>query len=292
MGSENKTCKNCSHVYQAYKDIRVKKELQEKRIIECEETINQLIEDIEDKDSEIRRLELALQSKNQELFKVTEQFQEQNNRANQQNETIADLREFVANRIGVDALDSFDERIRDIDQLLEQAIDEDEDDDVTTDGRSDPVIPFQNQYFSIDENNDAHYHCHPPPEPPGSIEYQENIPPSPLHYPPESTLHYHSSSSSSPAQYEQPYVEAVRKKDERKKLIGTTCKCCADYYYAAGNLPGPEGRMITPEERIQQCSRHRDRFKRPKTPPGFWKLDFISTQDIERQYQQKDRMDV
>ena len=28
--------------------------------------------------------------------------------------------------------------------------------------------------------------------------------------------------------YEQPFVEAVRKKEERRKLTGTTCKCCAD----------------------------------------------------------------
>ena len=59
------------------------------------------------------------------------------------------------------------------------------------------------------------------------------------------------------------------------------------YYYAAGNLPGPDGTLITPEERIQQCSRHRSRFKRSKTPPGFWNLDFISTQDVEGQYNEQ-----
>ncbi|KAG2219104.1 hypothetical protein INT45_005835 [Circinella minor] len=269
-----------------------------KKYTQCEETIKKLQNIIELGELKREHLESNLEIKNNEQRETIKQLEEKNKLINQQNETIADLREFIAKRIGLEALDAFDTQVRDIDLLLEQVNDqyeeEEDDDDETTDGRSDPIIPFQNEYFSIDNNlyrQEQNYN---------SIEYQENIPPSPINYPPSEKSHYSSPENSlhnnytspSPVEYEQPFVEAVRKKEERKKLTGTTCKCCADYYYAAGNLPGPDGTIITPEERIQQCSRHRSRFKRPKTPPGFWNLDFISTQDVEGQYnEQKERME-
>ena len=101
----------------------------------------------------------------------------------------------IAKRVGLEALDAFDTQVRDIDLLLEEVNDQynddnynDEDDDETTDGRSDPIIPFQNEYFSIDNNNTLYRQ----EQQHNSIEYQENIPPSPIHYaPPESPIHYH-----------------------------------------------------------------------------------------------------
>ncbi|KAI9312389.1 hypothetical protein BX666DRAFT_1987047 [Dichotomocladium elegans] len=83
---------------------------------------------------------------------------------------------------------------------------------------------------------------------------------------------------SSVTEEEQPYVEAVRTKRERAQLKGEACSCCEKFYHATGALPGFNGELITPEERIQQSSRHRTRFQRPKTPPGFWDLDFIPSQ--------------
>ncbi|KAI7886517.1 hypothetical protein K492DRAFT_233511 [Lichtheimia hyalospora FSU 10163] len=79
----------------------------------------------------------------------------------------------------------------------------------------------------------------------------------------------------------QPYIETVRKKDERAKLHGASCKCCKEYYHASGALPGPDGKLMTPEERIQLSSRHRTRFKRGRTPSTFWDdLEFISSQQV------------
>ena len=98
----------------------------------------------------------------------------------------------------MEALDAFDTQVRDIDLLLEEVNDQynddnynDEDDDETTDGQSDPIIPFQNEYFSIDNNNTLHRQEEQQRDH-NSIEYQENIPPSPIHYAPlESPIRYH-----------------------------------------------------------------------------------------------------
>ncbi|ORZ11429.1 hypothetical protein BCR42DRAFT_99815 [Absidia repens] len=67
-----------------------------------------------------------------------------------------------------------------------------------------------------------------------------------------------------------PYAEVVRKKDERAKLHGVTCACCAKYFENSTSATAPGG----VEERIQKYSRHRERYKQPSTPPGFWDLDF------------------
>ncbi|KAI8082945.1 uncharacterized protein BX664DRAFT_339457 [Halteromyces radiatus] len=61
-----------------------------------------------------------------------------------------------------------------------------------------------------------------------------------------------------------PYADVVRKRDERSKLHGSTCSCC-EKYFANGN---------TADDRIQLYSRHREKYKQPATPPGYWDLDF------------------
>ncbi|KAF7730380.1 SURP and G-patch domain-containing protein 2 [Apophysomyces ossiformis] len=79
---------------------------------------------------------------------------------------------------------------------------------------------------------------------------------------------------------ESPFVDVVRNKHERSKLTGSTCTCCAPFYQATGTLHGPEGnKSFTAEDRMQLHSRHRERYKRPTTPPGFWQLDFPSSME-------------
>ncbi|XP_032359566.1 DNA endonuclease RBBP8 isoform X2 [Etheostoma spectabile] len=73
------------------------------------------------------------------------------------------------------------------------------------------------------------------------------------------------------------HVTVVRKKDERRKLKGTTCKEC-DVYYAY--LPEEEK-----QKKLSACSRHRFLYIPPCTPENFWEVGFPSTQTcIERGY--------
>ncbi|XP_063729929.1 DNA endonuclease RBBP8 isoform X2 [Eleginops maclovinus] len=73
------------------------------------------------------------------------------------------------------------------------------------------------------------------------------------------------------------HLAVVRKKDERRKLKGTTCKEC-DIYYA--HLPGEEK-----EKKLSACSRHRFLYIPPCTPENFWEVGFPSTQTcIDRGY--------
>ncbi|XP_061778283.1 DNA endonuclease RBBP8 isoform X3 [Nerophis ophidion] len=73
------------------------------------------------------------------------------------------------------------------------------------------------------------------------------------------------------------HVAVVRKKDERRKLKGTTCKECEVYY---AHLPEEEK-----QKKLSECSRHRHRFIPPNTPENFWEVGFPSTQTcIERGY--------
>ncbi|KAL6098047.1 rbbp8 [Pungitius sinensis] len=73
------------------------------------------------------------------------------------------------------------------------------------------------------------------------------------------------------------HMAVVRKKDERRKLKGATCKEC-ELYYA----------HLTEEERqvkLSACSRHRFLYVPPSTPENFWEVGFPSTQTcIERGY--------
>ncbi|XP_023182425.1 DNA endonuclease RBBP8 isoform X1 [Xiphophorus maculatus] len=73
------------------------------------------------------------------------------------------------------------------------------------------------------------------------------------------------------------HVAVVRKKDERSKLKGTTCKECEVYY---AHLPEEEK-----QKKLSTCSRHRYRYIPPCTPENFWEVGFPTTQTcIERGY--------
>ncbi|XP_071650154.1 DNA endonuclease RBBP8-like [Temnothorax longispinosus] len=63
----------------------------------------------------------------------------------------------------------------------------------------------------------------------------------------------------------------IRCKADRAKLKGSDCCECREYYNKLG----------LPEEQLQkrknQISRHRHKYKRPNTPPGFWDPEFPET---------------
>ncbi|KAJ7338739.1 hypothetical protein JRQ81_012641 [Phrynocephalus forsythii] len=78
-----------------------------------------------------------------------------------------------------------------------------------------------------------------------------------------------------------PHIEVVRKKEERKKLPGHTCKECEIYY---ADFPEAER-----EKKLAACSRHRSHYAPPATPENFWEVGFPSTQMcIERGYIKED----
>ncbi|EMP38371.1 DNA endonuclease RBBP8, partial [Chelonia mydas] len=72
-----------------------------------------------------------------------------------------------------------------------------------------------------------------------------------------------------------PHIEVIRKREERRKLLGHTCKECEIYYADI-----PEGER---EKKLAACSRHRFRYIPPSTPENFWEVGFPSTQTcVER----------
>ncbi|PKU41866.1 dna endonuclease rbbp8 [Limosa lapponica baueri] len=72
-----------------------------------------------------------------------------------------------------------------------------------------------------------------------------------------------------------PHIEVIRKKEERRKLPGHTCKECEIYY---ADIPEEER-----EKKLASCSRHRFRYIPPNTPENFWEVGFPSTQTcVER----------
>ncbi|XP_036177806.1 DNA endonuclease RBBP8 isoform X4 [Myotis myotis] len=78
-----------------------------------------------------------------------------------------------------------------------------------------------------------------------------------------------------------PHIEVVRKKEERRKLHGHTCKECEIYY---ADIPAEER-----EKKLASCSRHRFRYIPPNTPENFWEVGFPSTQTcMERGYIKED----
>ncbi|NXP50623.1 CTIP endonuclease, partial [Heliornis fulica] len=78
-----------------------------------------------------------------------------------------------------------------------------------------------------------------------------------------------------------PHIEVIRKKEERRKLLGHTCKECETYYAGI-----PEGER---EKKLASCSRHRFRYIPPNTPENFWEVGFPSTQTcVERGYIKED----
>ncbi|NXO34440.1 CTIP endonuclease, partial [Locustella ochotensis] len=78
-----------------------------------------------------------------------------------------------------------------------------------------------------------------------------------------------------------PHIEVIRKKEERRKLLGHTCKECEIYY---ADIPEEER-----EKKLASCSRHRFRYIPPSTPENFWEVGFPSTQTcVERGYIKED----
>ncbi|NXQ86865.1 CTIP endonuclease, partial [Nyctibius grandis] len=78
-----------------------------------------------------------------------------------------------------------------------------------------------------------------------------------------------------------PHIEVIRKKEERRKLPGHTCKECEIYY---ADIPEEER-----EKKLASCSRHRFRYIPPNTPENFWEIGFPSTQTcVERGYIKED----
>uniref|UniRef100_A0A8C5MY79 DNA endonuclease RBBP8 n=1 Tax=Leptobrachium leishanense TaxID=445787 RepID=A0A8C5MY79_9ANUR len=67
-----------------------------------------------------------------------------------------------------------------------------------------------------------------------------------------------------------PHIEVVRNKEERRKMLGHTCKECEIYY---ADLPEEER-----AKKLASCSRHRFRYIPPGTPENFWEVGFPSTQ--------------
>ncbi|XP_072267427.1 DNA endonuclease RBBP8 isoform X2 [Pyxicephalus adspersus] len=67
-----------------------------------------------------------------------------------------------------------------------------------------------------------------------------------------------------------PHIEVVRNKEERRKMLGHTCKECEQYY---ADLPEEER-----AKKLASCSRHRFRYIPPSTPENFWEVGFPSTQ--------------
>ncbi|KAI8806208.1 hypothetical protein BJ742DRAFT_817913 [Cladochytrium replicatum] len=64
----------------------------------------------------------------------------------------------------------------------------------------------------------------------------------------------------------------------RKALPGHDCDCCKPFYEATRDfMEANNGRLL------QMVSRHRAHHKRELTPPGFWQVDFPSTQEVEQQ---------
>ncbi|XP_069554040.1 DNA endonuclease RBBP8 [Brachyistius frenatus] len=77
------------------------------------------------------------------------------------------------------------------------------------------------------------------------------------------------------------HVAVIRKKDERRKLKGTSCKECEIYY---AHLPEEEK-----QKKMSACSRHRFLYIPPSTPENFWEVGFPSTLTcIERGYIKED----
>ncbi|KAI8889081.1 hypothetical protein K501DRAFT_267292 [Backusella circina FSU 941] len=75
------------------------------------------------------------------------------------------------------------------------------------------------------------------------------------------------------------YSEPCRNKHDRSKMMGNTCTCCKSYFHDEQPLKQYDTNEVTAQDRIQLHSRHRTRYEPPKTPPGFWELDFPPSYD-------------
>ncbi|TIB94795.1 hypothetical protein E3Q19_00158 [Wallemia mellicola] len=78
------------------------------------------------------------------------------------------------------------------------------------------------------------------------------------------------------------YKETVRKKSEREHMVGGDCLCCRDFWNSVG--------QDAAQEHKNRSSKHRSHWPRPKTPPGYWDVDFPSTQKIALNKEQARQM--
>ncbi|OBZ82081.1 hypothetical protein A0J61_09869 [Choanephora cucurbitarum] len=80
-------------------------------------------------------------------------------------------------------------------------------------------------------------------------------------------------------------ISNARHRNGRTQLKGQACTCCTGFYAGDPVLAVDVGGSIvevTPEQRIQQHSRHRvEKTAKPSTPPGFWELEFGSPPDLK-----------
>jgi len=70
------------------------------------------------------------------------------------------------------------------------------------------------------------------------------------------------------------YIETTRKKSERRQLMAQDCPDCRKYYEMTGVSLSREC------DHKQMIGRHRAKYSRPQTPPGFWKVGFPTSQEI------------
>lgn len=67
--------------------------------------------------------------------------------------------------------------------------------------------------------------------------------------------------------------DAVRKKEDRAKLLGQACQDCLKYYNALESMDAERF-----QERLNKCSKHRENEALSYTPVGFWNPLFTPTQ--------------
>lgn len=72
-----------------------------------------------------------------------------------------------------------------------------------------------------------------------------------------------------------PYKrDPIRKKHLLRQIPGQCCDQCEAFYKAQGEHLN-EAEV---QELKNRVSRHRDLFERPKTPPGFWDINFTDSE--------------
>ena len=121
-----------------------------------------------------------------------------------------------------------------------------------------------------------------------------STPISPITHIPSNTNNSNTIMSTTKQPLQRKIVEVVRKKDERKSMYGHTCHQCAEFY--KNMYPDDEEKR---NEMIQNCSKHKTRYKEPQpgTPEGYWDIDIHTPpewakQDEELAKAKKRKMDT
>ena len=77
----------------------------------------------------------------------------------------------------------------------------------------------------------------------------------------------------------QPYLEVVRKKEERDRLNRYECVECGKFIEA---ICDQDSQGVYDRHALLCNSRHRARFTPPQTPEDFWELSFVDERDAKR----------